>query len=159
MRFIPSRRWRRNLTLTSQARWPPVPTDNLVPLYLRPYHQRCTALWWHPVNGNSYRINRKRIQRLMRLMGLGAIYPKRRTSRPHPDHKVYPYLLRSLKIDRPNQVWATDITYVPMARGFMYLVAVMDWNSRKVLSWRLSNSSISKIILIMAYHIIFFDGI
>ncbi len=88
----------------------------------------------------GYKINRKRIQRLMRLMGLEAIYPKRRTSRPHPDHKVYPYLLRNLKIDRPNQVWATDITYVPMSRGFMYLVAVMDWNSRKVLSWRLSNT-------------------
>jgi putative transposase len=88
----------------------------------------------------GYKINRKRVQRLMRLMGLEAIYPKRRTSRPHPGHKVYPYLLRNLKIDHPNQVWAADITYIPMARGFMYLVAVMDWNSRKVLSWRLSNT-------------------
>ena len=88
----------------------------------------------------GYKVNRKRIQRLMRLMGLEAIYPKKRTSRPHPDHKVYPYLLRNKKIDRPNQVWAADITYIPMARGFMYLVAVMDWNSRKVLSWRLSNT-------------------
>jgi putative transposase len=88
----------------------------------------------------GYKVNRKRIQRLMRLMGLEAIYPKRRTSRPHPDHKVDPYLLRNMKIDRPNQVWAADITYIPMARGFMYLVAVMDWNSRKVLSWRLSNT-------------------
>ena len=88
----------------------------------------------------GYKINRKRVQRLMRLMGLEAIYPKRRTSRPHPGHKIYPYLLRSLNIDRPNQVWATDITYVPMSRGFMYLVAVMDWHSRKVLSWRLSNT-------------------
>ena len=88
----------------------------------------------------KYRVNRKRIQRLMRLMGLEAIYPKKKTSRPHPDHKVYPYLLRNMKIDRSNQVWAADITYIPMARGFMYLVAVMDWNSRKVLSWRLSNT-------------------
>ncbi len=88
----------------------------------------------------GYKVNRKRVQRLMRLMGLEAIYPKPRTSRPHPAHKVYPYLLRNLKIDRPNQVWAADITYIPMARGFMYLMAVMDWNSRKVLSWRLSNT-------------------
>jgi putative transposase len=88
----------------------------------------------------GYKINRKRVQRLMRLMGLEAIYPKRRTSQPHPGHKVYPYLLRNLKIDRPNQVWAADITYIPMNRGFMYLVAVMDWHSRKVLSWQLSNT-------------------
>ena len=88
----------------------------------------------------GYKVNRKRVQRLMRLMGLEAIYPKRKTSRPHPGHKVYPYLLRNLKIDRPNQVWAADITYIPMSRGFMYLVAVMDWHSRKVLSWRLSNT-------------------
>ena len=80
-----------------------------------------------------YKVNRKRVQRLMRLMGLEAIYPKRKTSRPHPDHKVYLYLLRNMKIDRPNQVWAADITYIPMSRGFMYLVAVMDWHSRKVL--------------------------
>ena len=76
----------------------------------------------------------------MRIMGLEAIYPKPRTSRPHPDHKVYPYLLRDPKIQHPNQVWAADITYIPMRRGFMYLVAVMDWYSRKVLSWRLSNT-------------------
>lgn len=88
----------------------------------------------------GYKVNRKRVQRLMRLMGLEAIYPKKKTSRPHPGHKIYPYLLRNMKIDRPNQVWAADITYIPMARGFMYLVAVMDWNSRKVLSWRLSNT-------------------
>ena len=88
----------------------------------------------------GYKVNRKRVQRLMRLMGLEAIYPKRKTSRPHSAHKVYPYLLRNLTIDRPNQVWAADITYVPMSRGFMYLVAVMDWSSRKVLSWRLSNT-------------------
>jgi len=88
----------------------------------------------------GYKVNRKRVQRLMRIMGLEPIYPKPRTSRPHPDHKVYPYLLRDLTIDRPNQVWSADITYIPMRRGFMYLVAVMDWHSRKVLSWRVSNT-------------------
>jgi len=84
--------------------------------------------------------NRKRVQRLMRLMGIEAVYPKPRTSRPHPQHKVYPYLLRELTINRPNQVWATDISFIPMARGFMYLVAIMDWHSRKVLSWQISNT-------------------
>jgi putative transposase len=83
-------------------------------------------------------INRKRVRRLMRLMGLEAIYQKPNTSQGHPDHKVYPYLLRGLIIDRPNQVWCADITYIPMAKGFVYLVAVMDWFSRRVLSWRLS---------------------
>jgi putative transposase len=83
-------------------------------------------------------VNRKRAQRLMRVMGLEAIYQKPNTSRPHPDHEVYPYLLRGLIIDRPNQVWCADITYVPMAKGFVYLVAVMDWFSRRVLAWRLS---------------------
>ena len=86
------------------------------------------------------KVNRKRIQRLMRLMGIEAVYPKPRTSRPHPQHRVYPYLLRDLTIDRSNQVWAADITYVPMARGFMYLVAIMDWHSRKILAWRISNT-------------------
>ena len=86
------------------------------------------------------KVNRKRIQRLMRLMGIEAIYPKPHTSRPHPEHQIYPYLLRDLTIDHADQVWAADITYVPMARGFMYLVAVMDWHSRKILSWRLSNT-------------------
>jgi putative transposase len=88
----------------------------------------------------GYKINRKRLQRYMRLMGLEAIYPKPRTSRLHPEHKIYPYLLRNLSIDHPNQVWTADITYIPMNRGFMYLVAVMDWHSRKVLSWRISNT-------------------
>src|SRR6202020_602020 len=83
-------------------------------------------------------VKRKRAQRLMRLMGLEAIYQKPNTSPPHPDHKVSPYLLRGLIIDRPNQVWCADITYIPMAKGFVYLVAVMDWFSRRVLSWRLS---------------------
>ena len=88
----------------------------------------------------GYRINRKRVQRLMRLMNLEAIYPRPKTSRPHPEHKIYPYLLKDMIIDQPNQVWAADITYIPISRGFMYLVAVMDWHSRKVLSFRLSNT-------------------
>ncbi len=88
----------------------------------------------------GYDKNRKRIQRLMRLMGLEAIYPKRKTSKPNPANKVYPYLLRKLCIDHPNQVWAADISYLPMEKGFMYLVAIMDWYSRKVLSWRISNT-------------------
>lgn len=85
-------------------------------------------------------VNRKRVQRLMRIMGITALYPKKRTSEPHPGHKVYLYLLRGMNIDRPGQVWCADITYIPMRRGFMYLVAVMDCHSRKVLSWRLSNT-------------------
>jgi putative transposase len=84
--------------------------------------------------------NRKRIQRLMRLMGIEAIYPKRGTTRPAPGHKIYPYLLRNVAITHPNHVWSTDITYVPMRHGFLYLVAVIDWYSRYVLSWRLSNT-------------------
>jgi putative transposase len=86
----------------------------------------------------GWSVNRKRVRRLMRLMGLEAIYQKPNTSRRQPEHKVYPYLLRGLSIDRPNQVWCADITYIPMARGFVYLVAVMDWFSRRVLDWRLS---------------------
>lgn len=85
-------------------------------------------------------VNRKRVQRLMRLMGLRALYPRRRTSQPGAGHTIYPYLLRGLDIDRANQVWATDVCYIPMAKGFMYLVAVMDWHSRRVLSWRVSNT-------------------
>jgi len=85
-------------------------------------------------------VNRKRVQRLMRTMGLAALYPKRNLSLANQAHKVYPYLLRGLVIDRPNQVWASDLTYIPMARGFVYLVAILDWYSRKVLSWRLSNT-------------------
>jgi putative transposase len=84
--------------------------------------------------------NRQRVQRLMRRMGLEAIYPKRRTTRPSAGQKIYPYLLGNLAITRPDQVWSTDITYVPMRQGFLYLVAVMDWFSRYVLSWRLSNT-------------------
>jgi putative transposase len=81
----------------------------------------------------SYTINRKRIRSLMRLMGIEADYPKPKISHPHPDHQIYPYQLRDITIDRPNQVWATDITYVPMARGYMFLAAVVDWFSRKVI--------------------------
>ena len=83
-------------------------------------------------------VDRKRVRRLMRVMGLEAIYQKPNTSKGHPDHKIYPYLLRGLAIDHPNQVWCADITYIPMAKGFVYLVAVMDLFSRRVLSWRLS---------------------
>ena len=83
-------------------------------------------------------VNRKRVRRLMRVMRIEAIYQKPNTSRRHPDHVVYPYLLRGLAIDRPNQVWCADITYIPLAKGFVYLIAVMDWFSRRVLAWRLS---------------------
>ena len=92
------------------------------------------------LNRQGYKVNRKRVQRLMRLMGLEAIYPKPKTSKPHPGHRIYPYLLKGLNINRPDMVWATDITFIPLRHGFMYLVAVMDWHSRKVLSWRLSNT-------------------
>ncbi len=88
----------------------------------------------------GYKVNRKKIKRLMRMMGIRAVYPKPRTTIPHPCHKVYPYLLRNINIDQPNQVWASDITYIPMKSGFMYLAAIMDWHSRKVLSWRISNT-------------------
>lgn len=88
----------------------------------------------------GYCVSRKRVRRLMRKMGIEAVYPKQRTSIPDQEHKVYPYLLNELPISRPNQVWCADITYIPMRRGFMYLVAVMDWFSRRVLSWRLSNT-------------------
>ena len=88
----------------------------------------------------GYCVGRHRIRRLMRLMGLSALYQSPRTTIPHSVHKIYPYLLKGLDINRPNQVWCTDITYIPIKRGFLYLVAVMDWYSRKVLSWRLSNT-------------------
>jgi putative transposase len=85
-------------------------------------------------------VNRKRVQRLMRVMGIEAVYAKRRTTRPAAGHKIYPYLLRNVAITRPDQVWSSDITYVPLRQGFLYLVAVLDWHSRYVLSWRLSNT-------------------
>ena len=88
----------------------------------------------------GWKIGRKHVPTLMRRMGFAAIYRRKNTSRPHPEHAVFPYLLRRLPIDRPNQVWAADLTYIPMARGFVYLVAVIDWYTRKVLSWKLSNT-------------------
>jgi putative transposase len=92
------------------------------------------------LRGQGLAVNRKRVQRLMRLMGLEAVYPKPRLSAAGVGHKVYPYLLRGVAIERANQVWSTDITYIPMPAGFMYLTAVIDWHSRYVLSWRLSNT-------------------
>jgi len=88
----------------------------------------------------GYTVGRKRVRRLMARMGLEPIYQRPRTTIPHPGHRIYPYLLREMVIDRPNQVWCADITYIPMRRGFLYLVAVMDWSTRKVLSWRVSNT-------------------
>ena len=88
----------------------------------------------------GYPVNRKRVRRLMHLMGLKAIYRRPRTSHPGKGNKIYPYLLNGLKIDRPNPVWAADITYIPMSKGFLYLVVIMDWYSRYILTWRLSNS-------------------
>jgi putative transposase len=101
------------------------------------YGSRRIRDWLH---GEGNDINRKKVQRLMRQMGITTLYPKKNTSRPGKGHKIYPYLLKGLAINQPNQVWATDITYIPMARGFVYLVAIMDWRSRKVLSWQLSNT-------------------
>jgi len=101
------------------------------------YGARRIAAW---LRKQEYRVNRKRVRRLMRIMGLKAIYRRPRTSMPAPGHKIYPYLLSGMEIMRPNQVWAADITYIPMARGFLYLVAIIDWYSRYVLSWRLSNT-------------------
>lgn len=88
----------------------------------------------------GYWVGRKRVRRLMQKMGLMAIYQKPCTSKPHPQHKIYPYLLKGMDISEPNHVWCADVTYIPMRKGFLYLVAIMDWNSRKVLSWRLSNT-------------------
>lgn len=90
------------------------------------------------LRGEGVAIGRERVCGMMRRMGIVAIYRRPNTSKPSPGHKIYPYLLRGLKVERPNQVWATDITYIPMARGFVYLVAVVDWFSRRVLSWRIS---------------------
>jgi putative transposase len=92
------------------------------------------------VRAEGHAVNRKRIRRLMRKMGIAALGPKPRLSKPLPGHKIYPYLLRGLAIERPNQVWCADITYIPIGRGFLYLVAIMDWASRAVLAWRLSNT-------------------
>jgi len=101
------------------------------------YGARKMAAW---LKSQGQWVNRKRVRRLMRMMGLKAVYRRPRTSQPTPGHKIYPYLLSGMKITRSNQVWAADITYIPMARGFLYLIAIIDWHSRYVLSWRLSNT-------------------
>ena len=101
------------------------------------FGSRQMAKW---LRRRGYGISRKRVARLMRKMGLCAIYQKPNTSKPFPGHKIYPYLLKGMMIDHPNQVWCADVCYIPMRRGFLYLVAIMDWYSRKVLSWRLSNT-------------------
>lgn len=101
------------------------------------YGARKIAAW---LKSQGQQVNRKRVRRLMQIMSLKAIYRRPRTSKPASGHKIYPYLFSGLKITRPNQVWAADITYIPMARGFLYLVAIIDWYSRYVLSWRLSNT-------------------
>jgi putative transposase len=101
------------------------------------YGARRLAAW---LRKQGHRVNRKHVRRLMQVMGLKAIYRRPRTSTPAPDHRTYPYLLGGMEITRPDQVWAADITYILMARGFLYLVAIMDWCSRYVLSWRLSNT-------------------
>ncbi len=101
------------------------------------YGSRKITAW---LNLQGHPVNRKRVQRLMRLMGIEGVAPKPGSSLRNKEHKVYPYLLRGLDIVRPNQVWSTDITYCPMPKGFMYLVAIIDWYSRYVLSWRLSNT-------------------
>jgi putative transposase len=101
------------------------------------YGSRRMTVW---LTGQGEEVNRKRVQRLMRVMGLEAIYPKPRLSMAGKGHRIHPYLLRGVKVVRPDQVWSTDITYVPMASGFMYLAAVIDWFSRYVITWRLSNT-------------------
>jgi putative transposase len=98
--------------------------------------RRMTAM----LRTEGHAVNRKRVQRLMRRIGIAALGPKPRTTKPAPGHKIFPYLLRGLAIERPNQVWCADITYIPIGRGFLYLVAIMDWASRAVLVWRLSNT-------------------
>ena len=104
----------------------------------RPYYGSRRMAAWLATQGHP--VNRKRVQRLMRLMGLVAVYQRPNTSKPAVAHKVYPYLLGGISIERVNQVWCSDITYIPMAKGFLYLVAIMDWHSRVVLGWRLSNT-------------------
>jgi putative transposase len=101
------------------------------------YGSRKMTAW---LRAQGYRVNRKRVRRLMRVMGLEAIYRRPNTSKPAPGHQTYPYLLSGVEVNRVNQAWTADITYLPMARGFLYLVAIMDWHSRYVLAWRLSNT-------------------
>jgi putative transposase len=142
---------RRQCALLSLARsgvYRPVPAEEEADLALM---RRIDELFLaHPFLGSrrisallsreGARVNRKRVQRLMRLMGIEAFGPKPNTSKPVPGHKIYPYLLRGLTIEQPNHVWAADITYIPIGEGFLYLVAIIDWASRAVLSWRLSNT-------------------
>jgi len=142
---------RRQCTLLSLARsgvYRPIPVEDETDLGLM---RRIDELFLaHPFLGSRRMarmlsrdgapVNRKRVQRLMRLMGIEALGPKPNTSQPAPGHKIYPYLLRGLTIERPNHVWAADITYIPIGQGFLYLVAIIDWASRSVLSWRLSNT-------------------
>jgi putative transposase len=101
------------------------------------YGSRRIAAWLHE---QGEQVNRKRVQRLLRLMGLEAVYPKPRLSVPGQGHRIYPYLLRGVSVERPDQVWSTDITYIPLSAGFMYLAATIDWYSRYVIAWRLSNT-------------------
>lgn len=131
----------------SQLYYEPVPekVENLALMRLIDEQYLKTPFWGSRnmtefLRRRGHPVNRKRTQRLMRKMGLEGLCPGPSTSRPAPGHKVYPYLLKDACIERPNQVWSSDITYVPLGRGFLYLVAVMDWYSRLVLSWRLSNS-------------------
>jgi putative transposase len=124
---------------------PVVPDDDL--LLLHAIDEEYTK---HPFYGSrrmakylcriGHHVNRKKAQRLMRMLGLAGMAPGPNTSKKHPEHKIYPYLLRGLEINKPNQVWSTDITYIRMARGFVYLVAIIDWYSRKILAWRISNT-------------------
>src|SRR5947209_10034006 len=104
----------------------------------RPYYGSRRMAAWLATQGHV--VDRKRVQRLMRLLGLAAIYPRPNTSKPATAHKIYPYLLGGIAIERVNQVWCSDVTYIPMAKGFLYLVVIMDWVSRAVLAWRLSNT-------------------
>jgi len=107
-------------------------------------HLKCPFYGIRRIRNNlrdlGYDIGRSHVSTLMKKMGIRALYPKPKLSKPNPEHKIYPYLLRNLEITRANHVWATDITYIPMAKGFCYLVAIMDWASRRVLAWRLSNT-------------------
>jgi putative transposase len=132
---------------TVYAQKKPKPADESDLLHARLIDEEYTR---HPFYGTrkmvvflktaGHTVNRKRVQRLMRQMGLAGMAPGPNTSRPHPEHKIYPYLLRGVAVVRPNQVWSTDITYIRLAHGFAYLVAIIDWYSRRVLSWRISNS-------------------
>lgn len=125
----------------------PVPETALILTLMRLVDEQFLETPWYGsrqmmrhLRRQGHSVSRERVRRLMAKMGLAAIYQRPRTTVPHPAHRTYPYLLREMTIDQPNQVWCTDITYLPMRRGFLYLVAVMDWSTRKVLSWRVSNT-------------------